>query len=69
MAKRYFNVFRNHVAILVALVILICISELAQGAIATAAKIATGIVMIYAALNYAIWLLKSPTAKMNEENS
>ena len=69
MARRYFNVLKNHVVVLITLIILIAVSELADGTIATMAKIATGIVMIYVVFTYAIWLLKAPTAKMNEENS
>ena len=69
MAKRYFNVFRNHVAMLVTLIVLICISEMATGTAATVATIATGVLMIYLVISYALWLLRTPTAKMNEENS
>ncbi len=63
MARRYFNVLKNHVMILITLVVLICISELTAGTVSSIAKIATGIVMIYVVFNYALWLLKTPTAK------
>lgn len=69
MAKRYFNVFRSHLLVLITLVILICVSEMTEGTVATVAKIATGVVMIYIAINYAVWLLKAPVAKVNEETS
>jgi hypothetical protein len=69
MAKRYFNVFRSHLLVLITLVVLICVGEMTEGAVATVAKIATGVVMIYIAINYAVWLLKAPVAKVNEENS
>ncbi|HEX6913708.1 MAG TPA: hypothetical protein VF145_00620 [Chitinophagaceae bacterium] len=68
MAKRYFNIFRNHLAVIVALIVLICTGELAEGTTATLAKIATGVLMIYVAISYALWLLRAPVNKVNEEN-
>ncbi len=62
MAKKFLNV-----GVLIALVILIGLSELTEGATATIAKILTGLVMIYVAINYALWLLKAPVAKPTEE--
>lgn len=67
MARRYLNVFKNHVVVMIMLVVLICVSELSTGTIATIAKVATGLLMIYVAINYAMWLLKAPIAKANEE--
>lgn len=68
MAKRYFNVFRNHVLVLLTLVGLIILSEVTSGMTATIANICAGLVMIYIAINYALWLLKAPTMRANEEN-
>jgi hypothetical protein len=69
MARRYFNVFRSHVVAMIVLIILICISEIAYGTtLATAAQISAGILMIYSAIRYTIWLFKKPTV-VNEEMS
>jgi hypothetical protein len=68
MEKNYVNVSKSHVLLIVTLIALICVSELADGAVSTVARIATGVVMIYVAISYALWLLKSPTAKIPEEN-
>jgi hypothetical protein len=70
MAKRYFNVFKSHVFALIVLVILVCISEIAYGTtLATVAQISAGVLMIYAAIRYTIWLFKKPTVSINEEMS
>lgn len=68
MAKRYFNVFRNHIAMLVLLLALICTGEFTRGTVSMVARIATGAVMIYVAIMFAVWLIKSPTASIKEEN-
>jgi hypothetical protein len=68
MAKNYVNVSKSHVLLVVTLIALICIGELSDGAVSMVARIATGVVMIYVAISYALWLLKSPTAKIPEEN-
>jgi predicted CDP-diglyceride synthetase/phosphatidate cytidylyltransferase len=68
MAKRYFNVLKSHVAVLVLIIALICTSEFTSGAVSTVAKIVTGILLIWVAISYAIWLIKAPTAKIKEEN-
>ena len=68
MAKRYFNVFKSHIAMLILIIALVLTSELTNGAVSTAAKICAGSLMIYAAISYAIWLFKAPTATIKEEN-
>lgn len=68
MAKRYFNIFKSHIAVLILLLALICTAELTTGTVTMIARIATGVVMIYVAIKYAIWLLKAPTARIPEEN-
>jgi len=68
MAKRYFNVFKSHVSMLVLIIALIFTSEFTSGAVSMIAKTATGVLLIWAAISYAIWLVKAPTAKMKEEN-
>jgi hypothetical protein len=68
MAKRYFNVFKSHIALLVLIIALICVSQFTSGTVSTVAAIATGALMIYSAISYAIWLFKTPTANIKEEN-
>ena len=68
MAKRYFNVFRHQVVLLVLMIVLIAVSELTEGTISTVTKITAGAMMIYTAIMYVVWLIKAPTAKMKEEN-
>jgi predicted CDP-diglyceride synthetase/phosphatidate cytidylyltransferase len=67
MARRYFNVFKNHVYILLMIVVLICTAEFTEGAVSTISKVLTGMLMIYSAISYTIWLIKSPT-HVKEEN-
>ena len=69
MAKRYFNVFRNHVVILVLLVATVFVSEITSGTVASVTKIAAGVMMIYAAIYYAVWLMKRPTTSVKEESA
>lgn len=68
MAKRYFNIFKSHIVVLVTIIVLIMASEFTSGRVAAAAKIATGAVLIWAAISYAIWLIKAPTARVKEES-
>ncbi len=68
MAKRYFTILKSHVAMLILIIALIGISEFTSGAVSTVAKIATGVLLIWSAISYAIWLVKTPTAKVKEEN-
>jgi hypothetical protein len=68
MAKRYFNIFKSHIAILILIVALVCTSEITTGTVSAAAKIAAGALLIWAAISYAIWLFKAPTAQVKEEN-
>jgi len=53
---------------LILIIALVLTSELTNGAVSTAAKICAGSLMIYAAISYAIWLFKAPTATIKEEN-
>lgn len=69
MAKRYFNVFRNHLMILVLLVATILVSEVTSGVVSVVATVTAGIIMIYAAIYFAVWLLKRPTTSVKEENA
>ena len=69
MARRYYNVFKNHVLVFIILIAMICLSEFTNGTVSTVAKIAAGVLMIYSAISYAIWLLRTPVAKTNEEVS
>jgi predicted CDP-diglyceride synthetase/phosphatidate cytidylyltransferase len=62
MARRYFNVFKNHVMILIMLIVMVCLSELTSGTVSTIAKIAAGILMIYSVISYSLWLLKKPAS-------
>lgn len=68
MAKRYFNVFKNHVIILIVLVALVCLSEFTSGAVSAVSKIVAGALMIYSVISYARWLLRTP-GRVNEDES
>jgi hypothetical protein len=68
MAKRYFNIFKSHIAILILIVTLIFVSEFTTGTVSLVAKLITGALLIYAAISYTIWLIKAPTAQIPEEN-
>lgn len=67
MAKRYFNVFKSHVVLLIVLIVLVGIAEITYGStVATIAQIAAGVLMIFAAIRYTIWLLKKPAVTSEE---
>lgn len=70
MARRYFNVFKSHFFALIVLIVLISIAEIAYGTtVATVAQFAAGILMIYAAIRFTVWLFKKPTVSISEEMS
>jgi hypothetical protein len=68
MAKRYFNIFKSHIVIFVLIITMICAAEVTTGTVSAVAKMATGALLIWAAISYAIWLFKAPTANIREEN-
>lgn len=68
MARRYFNVFKSHVMVLIILITLVCVSEFTVGTISTVAKIAAGVLMIYSVISYSLWLLRTP-GRVNEDES
>jgi hypothetical protein len=68
MAKRYFNIFKSHIAMLILIVTLICVSEVTTGTVSLVAKLITGVLLIYSAISYVIWLIKAPTVQIPEEN-
>jgi predicted CDP-diglyceride synthetase/phosphatidate cytidylyltransferase len=68
MARRYFNVFKQHLLVLIILVTFVCLSEFTNGTVSTIAKIGAGLLMIYSVISYAMWLLRTP-GRVNDEES
>lgn len=67
MIRRYLSVFRNHVFLILILLALIIVSTVTQGKISTYTATFTGIVMIYAAIVFTVWIIRTPSKKNNDE--
>ena len=67
MFRRYLSVFRNHVIIMVLFLALIIVSSITQGKLSVYTSVLTGILMIYAAIVFTIWIIKTPSKKNKDE--
>jgi len=63
MAKRYLTVYGRNILLSITIVVLIVISTVSKGSTARATAIAAGIVMIYLAFKFIIWLIRMPVKK------
>jgi len=68
MAKRYFNIFKRHMLVMMLIIVFIMASAFTNGTASTATAIGAGILLIGSAIRYAIWLLKTPGVEIREEN-
>jgi positive regulator of sigma E activity len=67
MARRYFLIFKRHIYLLSLLVILVIVSTIATGFISMITSVMAGVVMIIMGLAVAIWIVRSPAKRTNEE--
>jgi len=67
MFKKYLSVFRNHVIIMVIFLVLIVISSRTTGKLSVVTSVLTGILMIYAAIVFTIWIIKTPAKRNKDE--
>ena len=65
--RRYLSVFKNHVIIMVVFLALIIFSSLTSGKLSSVTTVLTGVLMIYAAIVFTLWIIKTPSKKSNDE--
>jgi hypothetical protein len=65
--RRYLNIYKRHTVLFAILLVLIIISSIASGSVATFSSIAAGLLMIILGVGAALWILKTPTKKPKEE--
>ncbi len=63
MLKRYLPIFKNHLFLLAVIIALVIISSRTKGKTAVVTSTIAGIVMIYAAITFIVWLIKTPAKK------
>jgi hypothetical protein len=67
MFKRYFWVFKNHLFLLILIIVLVIIATRSTGKTAVVMSTIAGIVMIYAAFRFILWIIKTPAKKDKDE--
>jgi Ca2+/Na+ antiporter len=67
MIRRYLSVFRNHVILMLLLLALIIFSSRTNGRLSVYTSVFTGILMIYAAIVFTIWIIRTPSKKNKDE--
>lgn len=64
---RYLKVYRKQIILLILIVVLVYISSVVKGNIAKTTSVAAGILMIYAAITFVLWIIKTPVKKDNDQ--
>ena len=64
--KRYLFVFKNHVILMVIFLALIIVSSVTNGKLSSVTTVLTGILMIYAAIVFTFWIIKTPSKKSKD---
>ncbi len=64
---RYFKVYRKQIILLVIIFALVYISSVVKGNIAKTTSVIAGILMIYAAITFVLWIIKTPVKKDNDQ--
>lgn len=67
MIKRYLSVFRNHVILILICLILTVVSSRTNGKLSTYTSVFTGLLLIYAAIVFTIWIIKTPSKRNKNE--
>ncbi len=63
---RYLKVYKRQLLVLVIIVALAYISSVSKNkSLAKTTAVAAGVVMIYAAISFVVWIIKTPTKKDN----
>ena len=65
--RRYLSVFKNHVIIMVVFLALIIVSSVTTGKLSTITTVLTGVLMIYAAIVFTFWIIKTPSKKGKDD--
>lgn len=67
MLKRYLWVFKNHIFLLIVIITLVIISTKSTGKTAIIINTIAGVVMIYAAFRFILWIIRTPSKKDKDE--
>ena len=64
---RYLKVYKKQLLLLVIIIILVYISSVVKGKISKTTSVAAGILMIFAAIMFVLWIIKTPVKKDNDQ--
>jgi hypothetical protein len=63
MLKRYLWIFKNHLFLLLVIIALVIVATKTTGRTAIVTSTIAGIVMIYAAFRFILWIIRTPARK------
>jgi amino acid permease len=63
MVKRYWSVYKRNILLIVIIITLIVVSSVTRGKTAKVTSIAAGIVMLYLAFKFIVWIIRTPSKK------
>jgi uncharacterized membrane protein HdeD (DUF308 family) len=69
MILRYLKVFRRQILLVVLIIALIVISSVTKGKTATTTATLAGVAMIYGAVTFIIYIIKTPTKKDKDDGA
>ena len=64
---RYLKVYKKQLLLLVIIIALVYISSVVKGKISKTTSVAAGILMIFAAIMFVLWIIKTPIKKDNDQ--
>ncbi len=65
---RYLRVYKKQLLVLIIIIVLAYISSVSKNkSLAKTTAVATGVIMIYAAISFVIWIIKTPTKNDNNQ--
>jgi amino acid permease len=63
MLRRYWSVYKINILLIIVIIALIIVSSVTRGRTAKVTSIAAGVVMLYLAFKFIMWIIKTPAKK------
>ncbi len=67
MLLRYLKVYRRKIVLFIIIIALIVVASYSKGKTAIVTSTLAGVAMIYAAVSFIYWIIKTPTKKEGDE--
>ncbi len=69
MLLRYLKIIKKRVFFIIVIITLIIVSSVTKGKTATVTATLAGILMIYAAFSYIMWIIKTPVKREKDDGA